>query len=181
MAAIAGDAGVSLKTVYLAFETKARLVRALWHLLLRGDDDCAPVGEQSWFREVLDEPDPARQLRLNMRNSRTVKVRAGALMEVIRSAASAEPELGTLWKRIETEFYDNQRAVVKSLADKRALRAGLDVTAASDILWALNHPSIYGLLAGERGWTPGRYEKWLSKLLCEQLLSAKFREPTTGL
>ncbi len=181
MAAIAGDAGVSLKTVYLAFETKARLVRALWHLLLRGDDDCVPVGEQSWFREVLDEPDPARQLRLNMRNSRTVKVRAGALMEVIRSAASAEPELGALWKRIETEFYDNQRAVVESLADKRALRAGLDVTAATDILWALNHPSIYGLLAGERGWTPGRYESWLSKLLCEQLLSAKFREPTTRL
>src|SRR3990170_5355497 len=69
MAAIASAAGVSLKTVYLAFETKSGLLRALWHLLLRGDRDSVPVGEQSWFREVLEEPDPERKLRLNMRNS----------------------------------------------------------------------------------------------------------------
>ncbi len=34
MAAIASEAGVSLKTVYLAFETKSGLLRALWHVLL---------------------------------------------------------------------------------------------------------------------------------------------------
>lgn len=175
MAAVAAAAGVSLKTVYLAFATKAGLVRALWHLTLRGGDTDVPVGEQPWFREVLDEPDPVRQLRLNMRNSRAVKVRAGALMEVIRGAAPSEPELGMLWERIQTEFYENQRMVVQSIADKRALRRGLDVTSATDILWVLNHPGVYGLLAGDRGWAPERYEKWLGTLLCEQLLSATFR------
>lgn len=174
MAAIASAAGVSLKTVYLAFETKSGLLRALWHLLLRGDQDSLPVGEQLWFREVLEEPDPARQLRLNMRNSRTVKVRAGALMEVIRSAASVEPEIGALWARIQTEFYENQRAIVQTLQDKRALKTGLDVATATDILWGLNHPSLYGLLVGERGWTPERYEQWLGDLHCSQLL----RDPT---
>ena len=39
MAAIASAAGVSLKTVYLVFETKPGLLRALWHLLLRGRQD----------------------------------------------------------------------------------------------------------------------------------------------
>ena len=38
MAAIAAEAGVALKTVYVAFETKSGLLRALWHLLLRGDE-----------------------------------------------------------------------------------------------------------------------------------------------
>ena len=42
MAAVARDADVALKTVYLAFETKSGLLRALWHLLLRGDDDHVP-------------------------------------------------------------------------------------------------------------------------------------------
>src|SRR4051794_23682077 len=87
IAAIASTAGVSLKTVYLVFETKSGLLRAVWHLLLRGEQDSVPVGEQGWYRSVLEEPDPARQLRLNMRNSRTVKVRAGAMLEVIRNAA----------------------------------------------------------------------------------------------
>ena len=45
MAAIADEAGVALKTVYVAFETKAGVLRALWHLLLRGDQEDVPVAE----------------------------------------------------------------------------------------------------------------------------------------
>src|SRR5881628_2268798 len=60
MAAIAQDAGVALKTVYVAFETKSGLLRALWHLRLRGDEGDAPVGERRWYLEVLEEPDPER-------------------------------------------------------------------------------------------------------------------------
>ena len=171
MAAVAAAAGVSLKTVYLVFDTKSGLLRALWHLLLRGDEGDQPVGERDWFAEVLREPDPERQLRLNMRNSRVVKRRAGALLDVIRDAASADPDVGALWARIQTEFHANQRSVVQSLADKRALKPQLDVDAATDILWAINHPSFYGLLARERGWSPERYETWAADLLCSQLLA----------
>src|SRR3954467_151846 len=73
MAAIAREAGVALKTVYVAFETKSGLLRALWHLRLRGDEGSAPVRERDWYRAVLAEPDPERRLRLNARNSRVVK------------------------------------------------------------------------------------------------------------
>ena len=170
MAAVAAAAGVSLKTVYLAFETKSGLLRALWHLLLRGERDSAPVAEQSWYRAVLEEPDPERQLRLNMRNSLIVKTRAGTMLEVIRSAASADRDSAALWTRIQTEFYDNQRAIVQSIADKKALSPHLDVAGATDILWALNHPNLYMLLAGERDWSPERYEQWLGDLLFSQIL-----------
>src|SRR5205823_9848488 len=104
VAAIAADAGVAVKTVYLAFETKSGILRAVWNLLLRGDDSPMPVGERGWFREVLCEPDPERQLRMNAHNSRVVKERAGSLLRVIRDAASADPDAGELWHRIETEF-----------------------------------------------------------------------------
>jgi AcrR family transcriptional regulator len=170
MAAIAAAAGVSLKTVYLAFETKSGVLRALWHLLLRGEQDAVPVGEQDWYQAVLEEPDPERQLRLNMRNSLMVKTRAGAMLEVIRDAASTDPDIGALWARIQVEFHDNQRAVVQSIADKGALSRDLDVVAAADVLWALNHPNLYALLVGERGWSAERYERWLGDLLCAQLL-----------
>lgn len=170
MAAVAREAGVSLKTVYLALETKSGLLRALWHLLLRGERDDVVVDEQAWYREVLEEPDPRRQLRLNARNSRAVKERAGALMEVIAAAAPSDPEVGALWKRIEEQFYENQRAIVESLNQKGALRSGLDPDGGADILWTLNHPSLYRLLAGERGWSAERYETWLGEVLCSQLL-----------
>ena len=105
-----------------------------------------------------------------MRNSRSVKLRAGAMLEVIRTAAAADADIAVLWARIQTEFHGNQRAVVQSLADKGALGAGLDVDRATDILWALNHPAFYALLAGERGWSAEQYERWLGDLLCSQLL-----------
>jgi AcrR family transcriptional regulator len=176
MAAIAASAGVSLKTVYLAFETKSGLLRALWHLLLRGERDSAPVAEQTWYRAVLEESDPERQLRLNVHNSLMVKTRAGTMLDVIRSAAPADPEIGSLWARIQTEFHDNQRAIVQSIADKQALATHLDVPAATDILWALNHPNLYMLLAGERNWSPERYEEWLSDLLRSQILRRRSRD-----
>ena len=69
MAEIAEEAGVALKTVYAAFETKSGVLRALWNVLLRGDEADVPVMDRAWYREVLEEPDPERQLRLNARNA----------------------------------------------------------------------------------------------------------------
>jgi AcrR family transcriptional regulator len=170
MAVVAADAGVSLKTVYVVFETKSGLLRAVWHRVLRGDGDGVPVGDQPWFRRVLDEPDPCVQLKLNAQNSRAVKERAGPIMEVIRSAAPADANIATLWNRIEVEFHANQRQVIDSLQRKHALRKGLGVAAAADILWALNHPGVYQSLVGDRGWSPARYERWLTGILRSQLL-----------
>jgi len=84
MAAIAAEAGVSLKTVYVAFATKPRVLQGLWNLRLRGDEEDVPVGERAWYRELLDEPDPERQLRTNAHNSRVGKERFGGVLEVIR-------------------------------------------------------------------------------------------------
>lgn len=175
MAAIAAEAGVSPKTVYVAFETKGGLLRALWNFLLRGDEEGEPVAQSAWYREVLEEPDPARQLRLNARNSRAVKSRIGGLLKVIRSAAPTDPEVGALWGRIQSEYYDNQRAVVRKLQEKKALRPGIDVKRGSDILWSLNHPDLWLLLVGQLGWSPDAYEKWTGDTACSQLLKGDAR------
>jgi AcrR family transcriptional regulator len=170
VAAIAGAAGVALKTVYLSFGSKPELLRAVWHRALRGERDEVPVGEQEWFHEVMAEPDPAKRLLLAAHNSRLVKERAGAIMEVIRAAAPGDEEIAELWRRIGSDFHANQRTIVESLAADAALAPDLDTEAAADILWALNHPTVYHLLARERGWTPDRYEQWLAELLSSQLL-----------
>ncbi len=177
VAAIAAAAGVALKTVYLNFEGKPGLLRAVWHRALRGEQDAVPVGEQDWFREAIDEPDPCRRLLLTARNSRLVKERAAAVMEAIRAAAPGDPEIGALWNRIQADFHDNQRTIVESLANDGALAPELDLDAAADTLWALNQPTLYQLLTSERGWTPDRYEQWLGKLLCSQLLTPERARP----
>jgi AcrR family transcriptional regulator len=162
MADLAGEAGVALKTVYVAFETKAGVLRALWNLLLRSDDGAVPVAEQAWYRAVLDEPDPERQLRLNAANSRQGKLRLGAVIEVIRAAAPSDPEIAALWERIQREYYVNQRTIVESVAEKDGLKTGLEATEATDIVWAVNHPDVWQLLVARLGWS--------ADTACQQLL-----------
>jgi AcrR family transcriptional regulator len=174
MAAIAAEAGVALKTVYLAFETKSGVLRALWHLLLRGDQEDVAVGQRAWYRELLDERDPQRQVLAIARMSRTVKTRAAALMAVIRDAAPSDPDIAALWSRINSDFHENQRTIVETMHKRRALRPGLGVARGADILWTLNHPDVWQLLVVQRGWSPQEYEDWLASSVREQLL----RPPT---
>jgi AcrR family transcriptional regulator len=173
MAAIAAEAGVAGKTVYLAFETKSGVLRALWNLLLRGDQEDVPIADRRWYREVLDEPDPERQLRLGAANARPVKERIGGVTEVIHAAAPIDPDIDALWKRIESDFHANQRAVVASIDEKGALRPELDVDRATDILWTLNHPDVWQLLVVQRGWTPDEYERWFADTAVAQLLAPR--------
>ena len=99
-----------------------------------------------------------------------VKERAGAVMAVIRSAAPLYPDIAGLWGRIQSDFHANQRGIVEALSKRKALRRGLTVEWASDILWTLNHPDVWHLLVGERGWTPEQWERWFEATMAAQLL-----------
>ena len=167
MGAIADDAGVALKTVYVAYASKSGVLRALWHLRMRGDEDDVPIQERGWYREVLADPDPERALRRGAHEARLVKARAGGLFGVIRGGAHADPDIAELWRRIQSDFYENQRAVVAGLG---RLRPGLDVARAADIMWTLNHPDVWLLLVGERGWSADEWEAWFVATLRAQLL-----------
>lgn len=173
MNAIASEAGVAPKTVYLAFETKSGVLRALWNLRIRAGSEEVPIAEQPWYREVLEAEEPEQQLRLNARNSRAAKLRMASVLGVIHAAAPLDADIAALWERIFSEYHANQRVIVESLAEKKALRPGLDLDQATDILWTINHPHIWQLLVRERGWSPEQYEQWTADVACSQLLKPK--------
>ncbi len=173
MPAIAKEAGVALKTIYLYVDSKAGLIRALWDARLAGDEAAVPVLERDWFRDLTDEPDPERKLRLVAAQARRVKTRSGALLEMIRTAASSDPEIATLWDGVEAKLLAVQRSIIKQLHASGSLAPTLDLTTATDILWTLNHPAQWQLLVRRRGWTGEQYERWLGDVFCSQLLDTQ--------
>ncbi|MFF1253496.1 TetR/AcrR family transcriptional regulator [Pseudarthrobacter sp. NPDC058329] len=170
MPSIAKEAGVALKTIYVHFDTKASLVRTLWDTRLGAEEARLPVLERDWYQAVVKEPDPERKLRLVAAQARRVKARSGALLEMIRTAASADSEIADLWASIEAKLLDVQHAIIEQLHAGGSLAPFLNVSRATDILWALNHPNMWQLLVPNRGWTDEEYEHWLGDVFCSQLL-----------
>jgi hypothetical protein len=64
----------------------------------------------------------------------------------------------------------DHRMVAERLAAKGVLREELDVAQAAEILWLLNHPSVYYLAIVERGWREEQFEQWLADAFIHQLL-----------
>ncbi|HXH59352.1 hypothetical protein [Iamia sp.] len=56
------------------------------------------------------------------------------------------------------------------LADRHALKPGLSVGEATDLVFALNSIEVYLLLTATQGWTPERWEQWLAPALVASLL-----------
>jgi AcrR family transcriptional regulator len=169
--AVAAEANVALKTVYVGFATKSGVLHALWDARLGGDERPVPVTQRAWYRDLLAEPDPEALLGRLSAQSRQVKQRAGSLMEVIRNAASADPAVAELWRLIQDEFRAVLAPVAARLAEQGALAAGLTVATATDLLWTLNHPSVWHLLCVECRWSAAAYEAWLIRSFRAQLLA----------
>lgn len=175
LADIAAAAGVAVPTVKLAFGTKPAVLAAAWDHAVKDGPDQRPVAEQDWFREMIAAPDPREHLRLQVAASRRVKGRIAPMIEAIRAAAPADAEIAALWERMQSEFLDNQRQTIRALRSKGRLRAELTEVEAADVLYTLNHPTLYHMLVVRQGWSPERYERWLTRTLIDQLL-----EPESG-
>jgi len=165
---VAAAAGGASATVYKVFTNKVNLLTGAVNQLMAGDV-AGPLDGQVWFREQLNEPDPAVQLQLVARNARRMYERAGQVLNVLRAAAPLDPELARAWQDIAAHRDDRSRKTAKNLAAKAAgrLRLTRDDTAAT--LLVLTEPEVFiTYTAGGR--TAARYEGWLADVLCRSLL-----------
>ena len=168
---IARSAGVSKPTVFAAVGSKPAILKQLRDIALAGDDEPVPVAQRPWFQEALAEPDPRRALRLYARITTAIQGRSADVHEVLRAAATSDKDLRDLWRASEDERRGGATIIVDDLLHKSRLKAGLDRTAAIDIVWVLISTDIFVRLVRARRWSLHRYESWLGNTLCEQLLS----------
>ncbi|MCS0639331.1 TetR/AcrR family transcriptional regulator [Streptomyces sp. LP05-1] len=168
---IARAAEVATQTVYFTFGSKRALLKELLDLAVAGDAEPVTTLDRPWAREVVAEPDPARQLARQAAGARAVLERAAPVLEVVRSAAAADPELAALWRTNQEQRHAAQLHFARALTGKAGeLRAGFDAEAAADVALAVLGPESWGLLVDGRGWSPERWERWAADALVRQLL-----------
>jgi AcrR family transcriptional regulator len=172
LADIASEAGVVVETVYRVFGSKAAVFRAAVEALLAGGAGRAEIAveERPAIRAIHDEPDPRRQVAAYVATQPGIHRRAGPLLRALRDARGSDPELRRLWEEMEAWRHHGQGLFVRMLADRSALKPGLDVDTAIDITWTLCSLSVYDMLVLERGWSDQRYQAWLAHTLAGELI-----------
>ena len=172
MAAIARDAGVVVETVYRSFGSKVALFGAVVEAALAGGVERAevPVEERPAIAAIIAETDPARQVALYAATQPGIHRRAGPLLRAVRDAAALDPDVARVWRELEAQRYAGQGRLAGLLATRGALREGLSVETATDLIWTHTALAVHDLFVVERGWSSDRYETWLANALTRELL-----------
>jgi AcrR family transcriptional regulator len=167
---IAAQAGVAVQTVYFHFGNKATVLKEVVDVLAVGDDEPIPLLDRPWVERVRQEPDSRRALAIWLSNGRVIFTRVAPIMKIVRDAAGADPEMAAQWETNQRQRLTAYRAFAQQFADQQALRPGLSVQEAADIIFALVSLEVYGLLTAERGWTPTQWEAWITATLTDAIL-----------
>jgi AcrR family transcriptional regulator len=170
VAAVAGQAAVSVETVYKAFGNKAGLVKAVFDVAVVGDDDPVPMLQREFVRQNAAEPDPRRKLAGYGEHLVAVGARTAAILLVVRDAAATDAGAAGVWEQLQAERLAGMTAFAQHLAEGGHLRSGVSADEARDVLWTYNSVELWHLLVEQRGWVPERFGTWVGHQLIAALL-----------
>jgi AcrR family transcriptional regulator len=160
MTAIAERAGVALDTVYASVGRKPELARLLIETAISGTDQAIPAAQRGYVRAIQAAPDADTKIAVYAAAVTAIGPRLAIVLAIIQQAAPAEPELAALWAEIAERRAANMRLFVADLATVTPLR--LDPGESADIVWATAAAEMYQLLVSQRGWSPQRYQRFLT-------------------
>jgi len=170
--AISDRSDVPPATVYRLFPGKLGILTAVLDTSIAGDDGGVAVEDRPNVAALVAEPDPGKQLLGFAGISVAINTRSADVYRILVSAAGSDAEAAALLAEYMRRRDVGQGRIARLLARAQALRPGLKERDAADIIHALMSPELYRLLVIDRGWTPGRYERWLAAALAAQLLPA---------
>ncbi len=170
VAAIAGDAGVSVETVYKAFGNKAGLLKAMFDVAIVGDDEPIPLQQREMVARIQAEPDGHRKVHMYCTEYVVRAERAVPVQLLVRDAAASDVGAAGVLEQLRQERLSGMTAFAQHLSDAEVLRAGVSATDARDVLWLFTSAEVYEKLVLERGWTPSRFGAWLTQQLVAALL-----------
>jgi AcrR family transcriptional regulator len=170
MRAIAAAAGVSVASIELAFGSKARLLKAAIEVAIAGDHDPVAVLDRDWAAAAGTTTSVRDFLTAVGRTLRPAMTRSAGLVLAAYDAAGTDPALRELAGQLSAQRAATVAWIIDGIRGRAALREGITRQHAIDQVWLLIDPAVYHRLTRYRGWSPARYEKWLTDTIIRLLL-----------
>ncbi len=161
---VAQAAGVSPRTVYVRFHSKARLLERCIEVSAAADPRPAALLEAQ-EEPTADTPILDERIDAIVEMARATMERSAALLAVAAQAAAVEAETAAMERVAMQRSLGDLRNLAERLAAGGLLPRGVTAGAITDILWVLAGPRTIVSLTTDRGWTPARYATWLDATL----------------
>lgn len=168
--AIAQAAGVSRKTVFDSVGGKVQLVKLAYDIAIVGDDEAISLGDRPQIADLRSEPDAAVMLAGYAGLVTTINQRIAGVWRALEDAAASDPKARELHETLVDQRHSAMREPAMRLVALGALQTGISEREAADLLWLFNDPSLYDKLVRQRGWSPTRFQDWLTDSLLANLL-----------
>ncbi|MFC7596710.1 TetR/AcrR family transcriptional regulator [Terrabacter sp. GCM10028922] len=163
---LATSAGVSAQTVYNAIGGKAAVVKAVYDVLLVGDDEPVAMQDRPEFRAMSQAPDREGFVRAYSALCATIYERVGPLLGVLLAqGAGGDAGLQEFVATIDRERRVGNTNALNALGRAHGLPAQLDRERFIDIVWTVTAPEIYDRFVRRSGWTHTMYAAWLAEAL----------------
>jgi AcrR family transcriptional regulator len=163
--AIAGRAGVSAKSIYLGFGSKAALAKAVFDIAIAGDDEPVPIAQRASIQAVHDEPDVRRKIAMFVAGLAQRQARSARVQILIRDGRHADDALEPIWAKLNEEGLVGMTMLARHLLDTGQLRPDIDLDEVRDVLWNYLAIDSYERLVLVRGWSLERYADWLTRAI----------------
>lgn len=170
MAAIAGQAGVAVQTLYFTFHTKAELLQQTLDRAVLGDGPPVPPPQTPWY-EAMQAQKAIRPALGHLVGGVTQIMERVAPLRPVFEAAAAEPGVAEVWANAERLRLEGYRAIIELLAAKQPLAAGHTPDSATDILFVLLGPDTFRAFTHGRGWPLEQWKTWVTATLERDLFT----------
>ena len=169
IAAIAARAGVSAESIYKGFGTKAALAKAVFDVVIAGDDEPVPVADRPAMKAIRDEPDVRRKIDLYVGGLAQRQARSAKVQILIRDGRHVDDSLAPIWATLNEEGLIGMTMLGRHLLDSGRLRDGIDLDEVRDVLWNYLSIDTYERLVLSQGWPLERYSHWLAHAIASAI------------
>ena len=172
ISAIAAAAGVSVETIYKTFGNKAGLVKACFDAAVVGDDEPVALMDRpdGIVARTQAEPDPRKKLTMFAAHVAQSCANTGPIQLAVKAAAATDPAAADVYAQLNRERLIGMGFFAEHLKETKALRKGVNVEEARDVLFTFLGADLWEALVLERGWSLERYGKWLGQQMIAALL-----------
>jgi AcrR family transcriptional regulator len=165
---IAGDAGLSVETIYKAFGNKAGLLKAVFDVAVAGDDEPVAMADRDFIARIEAEPQARRKIEMYVAHLCESMPRAAPVQLLAREAGAADADAAGVYAQTRAETLHGMTLFGRNLHRTGQLRVG--AIEARDVLWTYFSAELYELLVLERGWSTKRYGRFLAEAVIAALV-----------